>query len=240
MVKRMYSPTIERIGVAIRRNVMHCSSTQMSLDAARSRSRPAARAAALAPWPVLAVKIVVLASVLSPLLGAQTQPPAPPANAQSQALIEETLPAGSVRRGKALFAGQIRFRNGGPPCSSCHSVAGLAFPSGGTLGPSLTPVYRKLGPEGTAAALKTLFFPAMTAIYDPHPLTAEEQSDLLAFFQEASAEPQPRSNTAAVALAGFLGFCLLLVITRFVWRDRLRSVRERLLERARTQGESET
>lgn len=236
----MYRPTIERIGMAIHRNVIHYASTQVSLDAAGSRSKPAASAAALGRWPLLAMEIIVLAWAFSPLLGAQTQPPAPPANAQSQALIEETLPAGSVRRGKALFAGQVRFRNGGPPCSSCHSIAGLAFPSGGTLGPNLTPVYRKLGPEGTVAALKTLFFPAMTAIYDPRPLTPEEQADLLAFFQEASAEPQPRSNTAVVALAGFLGFCVLLVITRFVWRDRLRSVRERLLEKARTQGESET
>jgi hypothetical protein len=212
----------------------------MSLDAAACDGKPAASAAALARWPVLAMEIILLASALSPLLRAQAQPPTPPANAQSQALIEETLPAGSVGRGKVLFDGQVRFRNGGPPCSSCHSIAGLAFPSGGTLGPNLTPVYRKLGPEGTAAALKTLFFPAMTAIYDPRPLTPEEQSDLLAFFQEASAEPQPRSNTAVVALAGLLGFCALLVITRFVWRDRLRSVRERLLEKARTQGESET
>jgi len=212
----------------------------MPLDAPASGTKPMVSDAALARWPVLAMEIIVLASALSPLLGAQAQPPAPPANAQWQALIEETLPAGSVGRGKALFAGQVRFRNGGPPCSSCHSIAGLAFPSGGTLGPNLTPVYRKLGPEGTAAALKTLFFPAMTAIYDPRPLTPEEQFDLLAFFQEASAEPQPRSNTAVVALAGFLGFGVLLVITRFVWRDRLRSVRERLLEKARTQGESET
>jgi len=236
----MYRPAIERIGVEMHRRATYCSHPQMSPDADTSGRKSAVSAAALARWPVLAMEIVVLASALSPLLGAQTQPPAPPANAQSQALIEETLPPGSAGRGKALFVGQVRFRNGGPPCSSCHSIAGLAFPSGGTLGPDLTPVYRKLGAEGTAAALKTLFFPAMTAIYDPRPLTPEEQADLLAFLQEASAEPQPRSNTAVVALAGFLGFCVLLVITRFLWRDRLQSVRKRLLEKARTLGESET
>ncbi|HET9177281.1 MAG TPA: hypothetical protein VFQ24_02880 [Terriglobia bacterium] len=236
----MYRPTIERIGVKMHRDAMRYSRTQVSLGAATSDGKRAVSAAALVRWPVLAMEIVVLASALSPLWGVQAQPPAPSANVQSPALTEETLPLGSVGRGKVLFAGQVRFRNGGPPCSSCHSIAGLAFPSGGTLGPNLTPAYRKLGPEGTAAALKTLFFPAMTAIYDRRPLTPEEQSDLLTFFQEASAEPQPRSNTAVVALAGFLGFCALLVITRFVWRDRLRSVRERLLEKARTQGESET
>lgn len=236
----MYRPAIERIGMAIHRNVIHNSSTQMSLDAAMSDDKPSASAAALARWPVLAMEIIVLASAFSPLCGVQAQPPAPSADVQSPALTGETLPAGSAVRGKALFAGQVHFRNGGPPCSSCHSIAGLAFPSGGTLGPNLTPVYRKLGAEGTAAALKTLFFPAMMAIYDPRPLTPEEQADLLAFLQEASAKPQPRSNTAIVALAGFLGFCLLLVITRFVWRDRLRSVRKRLLEKARTQGESAT
>src|ERR1044071_716288 len=99
MVKRMYRPTIERIGVAIHRNEIRCSRTPMPLDAPASGTKPIVSDAALARWPVLAMKIIVLPSALSPPLGAQAQPPAPPANAQWQALIEETLPAGSVGRG---------------------------------------------------------------------------------------------------------------------------------------------
>ncbi len=79
-------------------------------------------------------------------------------------------------------------------------------------------------------AVKTLYFRVMTSIYDPHPLTLEERTDLLAFFKEAGTQPPARSNTRFVALVGFLEFCTFLVITRFVWRDRLRSVRRRMVE----------
>jgi len=36
----------------------------------------------------------------------------------------------AVQRGKEFFAGHRPLRNGGPACSSCHSIAGLAFPNG--------------------------------------------------------------------------------------------------------------
>ena len=45
---------------------------------------------------------------------------------------------GSVAAGRALFLGTVRFHNGGPACSACHSVAGLPFPEGGTMGPDFT------------------------------------------------------------------------------------------------------
>ncbi len=180
------------------------------------------------------MEMLMVVGMLLPRLEAQT--PSAPLSSQPQAQIQEVLPAGSAARGRELFAGRVRFQNGGPPCAACHSIAGLRFPNGGTLGPNLTHIYNKLGPEGAPVALKTLFFPAMTAIYDPHPLTPQERADLLAFFQQASTEPSSRSLTPIVALAGFGGFCILLVITRWVWRGRLRSVRHRLLEKARAQG----
>jgi hypothetical protein len=153
----------------------------------------------------------------------QTQPPAKPT-------------AGSAIRGKELFSGQIHFQNGGPPCASCHSVAALSFPNGGTLGPDLTHEYSKLGPGGTKIVLKTLYFPVMSPIYDSRPLAPEEQADLQAFLVEISTSQQTPSETLTIAVAGLLGFFVLLVVTRFVWRGRLRSVRQRLLEKARTQG----
>ena len=60
----------------------------------------------------------------------------------------------SVAAGRALFLGTVRFQNGGPACSACHSVAGLAFAAGGTMGPDLTRVYSKMGPEGLAAPVE--------------------------------------------------------------------------------------
>lgn len=150
--------------------------------------------------------------------------------------MAESVPAGSAIHGKELFSGRVHFENGGPPCAACHSIAGLSLPNGGTLGPNLTREYSKLGPNGTAIALKTLYFPTMSPIYDSHPLAPEEQADLQAFLKEASASTPAPSDTLPIAVAGLLGFFVLLIVTRVVWRDRLRSVRQRLLERARAQG----
>lgn len=60
----------------------------------------------------------------------------------------------------------------------------------------------------------------------------------MAFFDQAATEPKPRLNTQIVALIAFVGFSILLLITRFVWRDRLKSVRRRMVERARREGRS--
>ncbi|MGH9448362.1 MAG: c-type cytochrome, partial [Terriglobia bacterium] len=115
-------------------------------------------------------------------------------------------------------------------------IAGLPFPNGGTLGPDLTGVYHKLGPQGIETAMKTLYFHVMTSIYDQRPLTLQERADLVAFFEEAASKPTPRLNTQLIALIAFIGFLILLSITRFVWRDRLKSVRRTMVERAMRQG----
>lgn len=185
--------------------------------------------------PFLAVGFTILLTCLPRLTSAQAQP-VPQSPSQPTAPSSESLPAGSPTRGEEFFAGQAHFRNGGPPCSSCHSIAGLPFPNGGTLGPDLTGVYHKLGAQGMQTAMKTLYFHVMTSIYDAHPLTLQERADLVAFFEEASTEPKPHWNTQIVALIAFIGFLILLLITHFVWRDRLKSVRRTMVERAMRQG----
>jgi|SRR5579875_390912 len=180
--------------------------------------------------------VILLAHLPSPAL-AQGQP-VPQSPSQPASLSGESLPPGSPAAGRDLFAGKVQFRNGGPPCASCHSIAGLPFPNGGTLGPDLTGVYHKLGPQGMQSAMKTLYFHVMTSIYDRHPLTVQERADLVAFFKEAATEPKPRLNTQVVALIAFVGFLVLLLITHFLWRDRLKSVRRRMVERAVREGRS--
>src|SRR5512140_766029 len=67
-------------------------------------------------------------------------------------------PASSPEQlGRALFAGRSPMQAGGPPCGSCHAISGLGFPNGGVMGPDLSGIYQTLGPEGTDAALQTLF-----------------------------------------------------------------------------------
>ena len=147
-----------------------------------------------------------------------------------------TAATGSPVRGGRLFTGLDHFRNGGPACVSCHSIAGLPFPDGGTLGPDLTHAYRKLGPTGTQSAIQTLYFKVMTQIYGVHPLLAGEQADLMAYLEQAESRPQSRWNTQIILLAAVVLGATFVVITGLVWRDRVRSVRRALVERATRQG----
>jgi hypothetical protein len=142
---------------------------------------------------------------------------------------------GDAKAGEAFFTGRIRLANGGPPCISCHSVSGLAFPNGGTMGPDLTGVYSRFGPEGMAAALDTLFFVTMQPLYDTRPLTPIEQQNLAAFFKQ-TAQNHPRPGiTAEFGLISVAGCAGLFVLNGFIWKKRLRGVRRDLLARARKQ-----
>ena len=139
---------------------------------------------------------------------------------------------GSAAAGRALFLGAVRFQNGGPACSACHSVAGLAFPEGGAMGPDLTRVYSKMGPEGVNSALETLFFPAMTPLFRYRPLTSNERRDLAALFESVDRQ-QPTTPTPAIGGISLAGFFILIAVTGVVGRHRVRSVRRALLARAR-------
>jgi mono/diheme cytochrome c family protein len=172
--------------------------------------------------PRLAIAILAILPILSP---AQQAPPA-----TSQANQD------SGRRGELLFTGATRFRNGGPACISCHTIAGTGFPSGGTLGPDLTHSYGKLGPSGTQTAMQTLFFPVMTPIYRPHSLFPDEQADLLAYLEHAESRSQPEWATQIILLAAVLLAGSFIALTGFLYRDRVKSVRRALVERATSQG----
>lgn len=193
---------------------------------------------------LLGVAAIAMAVVLligtAPSLIAQAIPESSPPTvtqvpAKSAARVI-SLPPGSATEGERLFSGETRLQNGGPACIACHSIAGVSFPNGGTLGPNLTGAYKKLGLHGMQESMTTLYFRVMTPIYDPHPLTLQEQSDLIAFFQEAGAKPPPRYNTQAVVLIAFVGFLILLAISGFAGRKRIKPVRRNLVERARRQG----
>ncbi|HKV78050.1 MAG TPA: hypothetical protein VJP02_07930 [Candidatus Sulfotelmatobacter sp.] len=101
------------------------------------------------------------------------------------------------------------------------------------MAPDLTEEYAKLGPQGIDVALETLFFPAMTPIYDTRSLTQEERSDLGAFLENASTNPPPRGITPIIVLIPIGGSIVLLGISSLVWRDRLRGVRQRLVASVR-------
>jgi ubiquinol-cytochrome c reductase cytochrome c subunit len=143
---------------------------------------------------------------------------------------------GSSPRGERLFTGTTRLRNGGPACISCHTIAGTPFPGGGALGPDLTHAYRKLGPHGTQSAMQTLYFNVMTPIYSAHSLAPDEQADLMAFLQQAESRQEPQWQTGIVLLIALLLGGGFVALTGFLWCDRVKSVRQALVERATGQG----
>lgn len=139
--------------------------------------------------------------------------------------------AGNVETGKELFTGKRRLLNGGPACASCHSVATLAFPHGGTMAPDLTHEYSKLGPDGMHYALRTLYFPAMNALFLKHQLSDQEERDLSAFFEDADSAKRINSHTGIFGAAAVLGLLVLVGITWVSGRGRVHSVRRKLLRR---------
>ncbi len=147
----------------------------------------------------------------------------------------QTVTRGSPETGKALFTGAVRFANGGPACASCHSAAGLGFPGGGSMGPDLTGVYSKLGPDGLNSALETLYFPAMTPIYVFRPLTGDERRNVFAFFQNLSRQ-QTQAQTPAIGGIALVGLVILVAATAVAGRHRLKPVRRRLVERSRLEA----
>jgi len=104
------------------------------------------------------------------------------------------------------------------------------------LGPDLTRAYRKLGPRGTQSAMQTLYFQVMTPIYGVHPLVPEEQADLMAFLEQAESRQQSQWSTQIVLLAALLLGAAFVALTGFLWRDRVKSVRRALVQRATGQG----
>src|SRR6185437_15493513 len=173
--------------------------------------------------------VFVLLSLFSPM-GSAGLTPVTSTSAENQ--------RGSASRGESLFMGRTHFLNRGPACISCHSIAGLPFPNGGTLGPELTHTYEKLGPAGTQAAMQTLYFPTMIPVYREHQLAPQEQADMVAYFRTTAAEAKPQAQwtTQILILAAFVLGIIFVALTAFFWRKRVLSVRRALVARATGQG----
>lgn len=174
----------------------------------------------------------VLAYLETRMLAAAEQPSA--AALSGPGAAAESTPSAPAMQGdpdigKDLFIGAARFRNGGPPCMGCHSVAGIGALGGGQLGPDLTTVVTRFG---GVAALSAFVggspTPTMNAIWLRTPLTADERADVVAFL----AHPMTRRAPQAIwqlALLAVLGLAILLAIAGGVWRGRLREVRRPMI-----------
>ena len=146
------------------------------------------------------------------------------------------LPAADAERGEGYFSGRIAFKNNGPACMACHSVAGIQFWGGGTLGPDLTGVYAQLG-DGIVSLLVNVPFPTMKPIFASHPLSEDEAHDLAAFLK-GIASKHAENHTGLIVAGSFFVFVILMVIILVLWRNRLLSVRKALVERAEQEADN--
>jgi len=152
------------------------------------------------------------------------------------ALSERPLTAEDVALGRAIFRGTHRLANGGASCISCHTLGGIGWLGGGTLGPDLTRVFerygdrRRLGAWLTAPATET-----MLPTFKEHPLTEEEILGLVAYFQDAATREEEDTAPRALAfiLLGLAGAIGAFVAFNRAWQNRFVGVRRRLVEQAR-------
>lgn len=141
-----------------------------------------------------------------------------------------------VDAGRAIFAGRRRLSAGAPACISCHTVSGVGGLGGGTLAPDLTQVSQRLGGrQGLTAWLGAPATPIMQSMFAKRAMTPEEVEPLVAYFEQTAKQGAPagRSGLGSFAALG-LGVAIAgLVVMDTVWKNRFRSVRRALVERAR-------
>ena len=166
-------------------------------------------------------------------LGFEQQPPTETTPTETTPTEPEPLPAGDADRGKLLFEGSDRFAAGGPPCLSCHSVAGVGALGGGQLGPDLTGAFAKYGGEkGLQAVLDAVAFPTMAPIFSRRQLTATERADLAAFLESAADDQRPARQAGKLVGISVGAAAVIALLALGIWRRRLYGVRRSLVNRS--------
>ena len=130
--------------------------------------------------------------------------------------------------------GYAHFQNDGPPCMGCHNVGENGLLGGGVMGPDLTNISTERNDAEILGVLSNtgpVTSPVMQPIYTTDPLTVEEQADLLAFMKSSVGQPESDKElfVFGISIAGFFGAVGAL---GFVYRNRLRSVRRALVNKA--------
>jgi len=147
----------------------------------------------------------------------------PSAEQASPVAAAEAVPAetGDANVGRALFTGEMKFTNAGPPCISCHS-AGVGALDGGNLGPNLTKAYVD---ESKNPLLSTVWVngggsPTMGPIFMAKNITEKEMEDLRAFLKVQGANDVAPSQTGTFAGIGLIGFVAIMILFSIIWSGR--------------------
>ena len=152
----------------------------------------------------------------------------------AQPASAEAIANGNIENGRKLFMGYAHLEHEGPPCMGCHSVGDNGFLGGGALGPNLTNISAERSDEeiiGVLSNTGSVISPVMRPIYETDPLTAQEQADLLAFMKASVGEPEAEKELLVFGIS-ILGTIGVAIVFGFIYRNRLRSVRRALVNKA--------
>lgn len=156
-----------------------------------------------------------------------------PEGKTAQPASAQAISAGNAETGRDLFMGNRHFQNAGPPCMGCHNVGENGLLGGGAMGPDLTNVSSHRSETEILAVLSNTgrkISPVMQPIYTDHPLTWEEQVDLLAFLKASVGQPESDKELLVLGIS-MAGFVAAVVVLGFVYRGRLRGVRKSLVRK---------
>jgi cytochrome c2 len=170
--------------------------------------------------PLTAAEVASIVEYTKSAGGGATSSAAPAAPEFPKVTAEE------LALGQKLFAGTVRFANGGPSCNSCHDVTNDAIISGGVLAPQLTTVFSKLGGGGVRAILGSPPFPVMQKAYDGRPILPAEANALVGFLAKANEgqkDHMPRDTGIKLFGGGVGGALFLMTCYSIVWRRRRRA-----------------
>jgi len=152
----------------------------------------------------------------------------------AQPASAEAIANGNIENGRKLFMGYVHLEHEGPPCMGCHSVGENGLLGGGALGPNLTNISTERSDEeiiGVLSNTGTVISPVMQPIYETDPLTEQEQADLLAFIKASVGEPETDRELLVFGIS-ILGTIGAAIMFGFIYRNRLRSVRRALVNKA--------
>jgi cytochrome c2 len=182
-------------------------------------------------WMVILPGMIAVFLSLSLTKGSLAGSPSMP-----QATSSGSPPAGEAAKGRDLFMGSAHFANDAPPCMACHNVDSDGLLGGGVLGPDLTDVSSRYDDTALAQFLDNPPGPVMKPIYTEHPLTAQEQADLVAFLESSAGQPASDKEPVilSISLAGLIAAAGLF---GFLYRKRLRGVRKLLVKGAQSDGQ---
>jgi cytochrome c2 len=140
------------------------------------------------------------------------------------------------KKGKELFEGKRKFKNGGASCISCHHVNTTDAVQGGLLAADLTKSFtRNGGFAGIKGIIEFPPFPAMKDAYQHAALTEDESMKLQVFLMHVDEKGAvSESSISDLIKQGILGVLILLVIISLVWfKRKKRSVNYQIIKRQR-------